>query len=93
MKSASLSASGAMAIDTGAASMSGCGIATLNSGWISVHAEPLSAAMNMASYATVLGKDIDNDQFKKQFMDYFEIMVQIETALLASYENALEDLE
>ncbi len=51
------------------------------------------SAMNMASYATVLEKDIDNDQFKKQFLNYFAMMVQIETALLASYENALEHLE
>jgi len=51
------------------------------------------AAMNMASYATVLEKEIDNEQFGHQFMDYFSILVQIETALLQSYKGALEHLE
>ncbi len=56
-------------------------------------AQLAEAAMSMASYATVLGKEIDNDHFQKQFMDYFVIMVQIETALLTSYDDALEHLE
>ena len=51
------------------------------------------AAMNVAAYATVLGKDVDDGDFQKQFMSYFELMVTIEEVLLDSYQNSIRHLE
>ena len=51
------------------------------------------AAMNVAAYATVLGKDVDDGDFQKQFMSWFELMVTIEEVLLDSYQNSIRHLE
>ena len=48
-----------------------------------------SAAMNVAAYATVVGKEVQDEDFERQFRGYFEIMISIEATLLESYESTL----
>jgi hypothetical protein len=51
------------------------------------------AAMNVAAYATVLGTEVDNQQFQNQFLAYFEILVTIEEELLKSYSRVIKHLD
>jgi type II secretory pathway pseudopilin PulG len=50
------------------------------------------AAMNSAGYAAVIDKEIDNNSFNRQFINYLEMIVVIEQELLKSYEQTLEHL-
>ena len=49
--------------------------------------------MNAAAYAAALGKDLDDEEYGKQFKVYFEMVVYIETILLKSYEKSIKHLE
>lgn len=51
------------------------------------------AAMNMAAYATVIGKEVEDNNFNKQFYDYFVMLVQVESELLKSCQKSIEHLE
>jgi len=48
-----------------------------------------AAAMNVAAYATVLGTEVDDNNYQQQFLSYFELLVAIETTLLESYQSSL----
>jgi len=52
-----------------------------------------SAAMNVAAYATVLGSEVDNENFQQQFISYFRMLVDIEDSLLKSYEASIARLD
>lgn len=51
------------------------------------------AAMNMAGYAAVNEKDIDNRHFQKQFIGYFELLADVEAGLLESFDETATRLE
>jgi hypothetical protein len=51
------------------------------------------AAMNMAAYAAAQGLVPDNRHFQRQFIDYFEMMVEIENILIQSYQDNLKQLK
>lgn len=47
----------------------------------------VESSMNMSAYAVVLEKDVDNDEFQKQFLSYFTMLASIESELLLSYDK------
>jgi len=49
--------------------------------------------MNVAAYATVLGSEVDNENFQQQFISYFRMLVDIEDSLLKSYEASIARLD
>ncbi len=49
----------------------------------------VETSMNMAAMATVNGTDIDNQQFLRQFNNYFNMMLLMEETLLADYQTTL----
>ena len=52
-----------------------------------------AAAMNIAAYATVLDREVDNESFQRQFISYFEMLVGIEETLLESYQASIFRLD
>jgi hypothetical protein len=52
-----------------------------------------NAAMTASAYAAATGASVDNDSFSKEFISYFEMLVQIEEILLTSFQEALEQLD
>ena len=52
----------------------------------------VETSMNMAAMATVNGTDIDNQQFLRQFNNYFNMMLLMEETLLADYQTTLTAL-
>ena len=51
------------------------------------------AAINMAAYAAAQGLEPDNKHFQEQFIDYFDMMVQLENILIESYQKNLDQLK
>ncbi|GAB4374039.1 MAG: hypothetical protein Kow0042_18370 [Calditrichia bacterium] len=47
------------------------------------------AAMNMSAYATVLGKEVDDEMFQNQFEDYLRMMLTIEEEILNHFPQVL----
>lgn len=52
----------------------------------------VEATMQMSAYAVVQETEVDNDQFQKQFLIYFEMLSAIEEQLLLSYDEVMTDL-
>jgi len=52
-----------------------------------------AAAMNIAAYATVLDREVDNESFQRQFINHFEMLVGIEESLLESYQLSISRLD
>ena len=52
-----------------------------------------SAAMTASAYAAATGTSVDNDSFSKEFIGYFEMLLQIEEILLTSFQEALDHLD
>ncbi len=52
----------------------------------------VEASMHVSAYAVVQEKEIDDDQFQKQFLVYFEMSSAIEEQLLISYAEVVEGL-
>jgi hypothetical protein len=50
----------------------------------------IDSSMFMTAMATVNHVEVENDYVLKQFMDYFELIVTMETGLLQDYVEALE---
>jgi hypothetical protein len=49
--------------------------------------------MDMAATATALGSNIDNDLYSKNFLPYFQLLVQIESALIDVHQKAIESID
>lgn len=52
----------------------------------------INANMGMAATATALDRSIDNDRFSENFLGFFQMLVQIEAALITVHENAIESI-
>ncbi len=52
----------------------------------------VGASMQVSAFAVVQEKDIDDDQFQKQFLVYFEMLTAIEEQLLISYDEVIAEL-
>ena len=52
-----------------------------------------AAAMNVAAYATVLDREVENESFQRQFISYFEMLVGIEDTLLEFYQTSISQLD
>jgi len=50
----------------------------------------ISANMNMSATATALGTSVDNDLFSQNFLSYFQMLVQIEAALIDTHKKAID---
>jgi hypothetical protein len=50
----------------------------------------ISSNMNMSATATALGSSIDNDLFSKNFLGYFQMLTQIEAALINEHQKSIE---
>jgi len=48
--------------------------------------------MGMAATATALGNRIENDRFSQNFLVYFEMLVQIEAALIEAHKSVIESI-
>jgi type II secretory pathway pseudopilin PulG len=53
----------------------------------------ISSNMDMAATATALGSNIDNDLYSKNFLPYFQLLVQIESALIDVHQKAIESID
>lgn len=51
------------------------------------------SAMNANAYSTALGTTLDEYHFQEQFIGYFQLLTQIESQLLSSYQAALETID
>jgi hypothetical protein len=52
----------------------------------------VEASMQVSAFAVVQEKEIDDDQFQKQFLIYFEMLTAIEEQLLLSYDEVVAEL-
>ena len=52
-----------------------------------------NAAMTASAYAAATGTEVDNDSLAKKFINYFELLLQIEEILLTSFQEALDQLD
>jgi hypothetical protein len=52
-----------------------------------------NAAMTASAYAAATGTQVDNDAFTKEFINYFEMLLQIEEILLTSFQESLDQLD
>ena len=52
----------------------------------------VDATMQMSAFAVVQAKEVDNMEFQKQFLAYFEMLASIEEQLLISYEEVVAEL-
>lgn len=52
----------------------------------------MEASMSMASMATVNRTEVDNEVFQEQFGSFFNMLLQMEEALLEGYEETLASL-
>lgn len=52
----------------------------------------VEASMQVSAFAVVQEKEIDDDQFQKQFLVYFEMLTAIEAQLLVSYDDVIAEL-
>lgn len=53
----------------------------------------ISSNMGMAATATALGTSIDNDLFSRNFLAYFQMLVQIEAVLIEAQNKAIESID
>jgi hypothetical protein len=52
----------------------------------------VEASMQVSAFAVVQEREIDDDQFQKQFLVYFEMLSAIEAQLLVSYDDVIAEL-
>ena len=52
----------------------------------------VEASMQVSAFAVVQEREIDDDQFQKQFLVYFEMLSAIEEQLLISYDEVVAEL-
>ncbi len=52
----------------------------------------MEASMSMAAMATVNKTELDNEVFQEQFGSFFNMLLQMEEALLEGYEETLASL-
>ncbi len=52
----------------------------------------VEASMQVSAFAVVQEKEIDDDQYQKQFLVYFEMLTAIEGQLLVSYDEVVAEL-
>ncbi len=53
----------------------------------------IESAMNATAYATAAGTVLDDQHFQEQFIEYFQLLTQLEAQLLGVYRGALEDFD
>jgi ABC-type proline/glycine betaine transport system permease subunit len=53
----------------------------------------INSNMDMAATATAMGTSVDNDLFSVNFLTYFQMLVQIETALIEAHQEAIESID
>lgn len=53
----------------------------------------IRANMDMAATATALGSSVDNELFSQNFLTYFQMLVQIEAALIDAHQKAIESID
>lgn len=53
----------------------------------------IGSNMDMAATATALGTSIDNHLFSQNFLSYFQMLVQIEAALIDAHQEAIESVD
>jgi len=52
----------------------------------------IDSNMGMAATATAMGETVDNDLYSENFLVYFQMMVQIETALIDAHKQAIASI-
>jgi hypothetical protein len=53
----------------------------------------INSNMDMAATATAMGTSVDSDLFSENFLSYFQMLVQIETALIEAHQKAIESID
>lgn len=53
----------------------------------------IGSNMGMAATATALGTNVDNALFSQNFLSYFQMLVQIEAALIEAHQKAIESVD
>ena len=52
----------------------------------------VEASMQVSAFAVVQEREVDDDQFQKQFLVYFEMLSAIEAQLLVPYDDVIAEL-
>ena len=53
----------------------------------------INANMSLAATATALDRPVDNDRFSENFLGFFQMLVQIEDALITAHQEAIGALD
>jgi hypothetical protein len=53
----------------------------------------ISSTMNLAAVVTALDSSVDNERFSKNFLAYFQMLVQIESTLIEAHQKAIESID
>jgi hypothetical protein len=53
----------------------------------------IDANMNVAAIATAMNNEVDNERFSENFLEFFQMLVQIEAALINGHEQAIESID
>lgn len=53
----------------------------------------INANMSLAATATALDRTVDNDRLSENFMGFFQMLIQIEAALIKAHEDAMRSVD
>lgn len=53
----------------------------------------INASMSLAATATALDRPVDNDRYSENFLVYFQMIVQVEDALITAHEDAINAID
>ena len=53
----------------------------------------INANMSLAATATALDRSVDNDRMSENFLGFFQMLVQIEAALIKAHEDAMKSID
>jgi hypothetical protein len=53
----------------------------------------IGSNMDLAATATALGRSVDNERFSENFLGFFQMLVQIEAALIEAHQNAIASID
>jgi hypothetical protein len=53
----------------------------------------IGSNMDLAATATALDRSVDNERFSENFLGFFQMLVQIEAALIEAHQNAIASID
>ncbi len=53
----------------------------------------IGSNMDLAATATALDRSVDNERFSENFLGFFQMLVQIEEALIEAHQNAIASID